>query len=137
MLTDTLVNLIISNSIYNLNFCLFTIIILRLIFKFPHWKVWFRLVSEKDPKFENKIKIVAGSGCYSYVGFQGVQHQSISLREVGCLSRGTVQLRATSSLNFRSYSPCSEVLTPKVLTNNPRFKCVDNLSHFSAHFSAF
>ena len=57
-------------------------------------------MSENDKKYDNKIKIVAGSGCYSYVGFQGVPHQSISLREVGCLSRGTVQHEFMHALGF-------------------------------------
>lgn len=60
----------------------------------------FRLVDESASKYQNKIKIVAGSGCYSYVGFQGVPHQSISLREVGCLSRGTVQHEFMHALGF-------------------------------------
>ena len=51
-------------------------------------------------EYDHKIKIVAGSGCYSYVGFQGVNHQTISLREVGCLSRGTVQHEFMHALGF-------------------------------------
>lgn len=50
--------------------------------------------------FEHKIKIIAGSGCYSYVGFQGIREQTISLREVGCLSRGTVQHEFMHALGF-------------------------------------
>jgi len=60
----------------------------------------FKVVSESSKQYDHKIKIVAGSGCYSYVGFQGVNHQTISLREVGCLSRGTVQHEFMHALGF-------------------------------------
>jgi len=60
----------------------------------------FKVVNESSKEYDHKIKIVAGSGCYSYVGFQGVNHQTISLREVGCLSRGTVQHEFMHALGF-------------------------------------
>ena len=60
----------------------------------------FRLVNAKDRSYDSKIKILSGSGCYSYVGFQGVSEQEISIRSLGCVSRGTVQHEFMHALGF-------------------------------------
>ncbi|CBY21110.1 unnamed protein product [Oikopleura dioica] len=60
----------------------------------------FRLVNAKDRTYDSKIKILSGSGCYSYVGFQGVSEQEISIRSLGCVSRGTVQHEFMHALGF-------------------------------------
>lgn len=49
-----------------------------------------RLYSESDLfKYPNAIRIIRGSGCYSYVGMQKTSPQDLSLG-LGCVYVGTV-----------------------------------------------
>lgn len=51
----------------------------------------------KDEK--DYINVISGAGCYSYIGKQGGK-QILSLKKIGCLSRGTVQHEFIHALGF-------------------------------------